>query len=1160
VTAESGKIKLIVKNHTCARIGEIASWASFDCVSRVNDVGDAVLVAGWGASGANDNILDSLDTVDTIIEAYIKPPGHKSFLPDPVWAGFLRKFRIRRDSTVKVGTFMFKDYNHLLARRIIMPPSDASHAEEHDTTANVMRNLVRKHAGEDADSSRQFPGLLVEENDETESGGLYGDAPEMTFGSGLPEWIRVNCMYEWGGDLYIGTETQSSEGTYAGIFRTGDGITWTQVYDGGSGLYAESVTGVHCFAEFDGALWAGCSQDWESGKAAILKTTDGTHWILTAELPNKAGVWALQEFDGNFYAGTSGQIYAYDSKVWLWSSPDGVNWTEVFDADDIGESLSSAICRSLYVKDTFLYMGLQANRAFSYYVFIHMTNESSIYRTDDAITLHRVFNLQEREYTATTTGRVFCHGVLCFSEMDGYMYAGLGEARRGPTGTVVTPTAYIGYGRVWRSENGTEWEQVFGEGAMQPCDAVTSIIQTVDWQGQQVLWISTGKEPGDSRIWQSANGITWTLVTHFTTPTYDFALSLADYLGEHYCSTGSYVANSQGRADQGDVWRIISSESAVEKDSATARWTSLLEKLQEKAEGSGQHDFGIVGFDSFLYCSDDVQTFKFEVRSPQWGTDNRWDGERGLIFQIERGNMAAVEYSMDHGTRPTVIYVLGASSGEERHVSTFSDALNLNDSPWNWVEGIVDAQGIESPSAVNSIGWGELEKLKPFKDFQFTTMETEQCHYVGGNDDESHPLSWGLGDIVTAWFAGNQATCKVREVAIHAKNGGAVYEVQPTFKVLEVEDLDEFYTVYLATASKGLYRSTDFTFDDSADPTWERVGQKMGIAEFAVDRSNPDEFQAARSGNAIYVRRPSHYGDDDWHSVLTKAEAETVVGQSLHGIKWVEINPQKTGHMYIIASTGINNFPGKPVYMMRSKDFGASWDATVIADGAIRAYGGIWAGNTGGSYEGGEVLYASLCMGGGGSANIYYSVNEGDTWNYKASLGSSVWLGRLMVDPTNQDITYAGKDANGPNLVQATTVNGGFTEIDGGYQAGIAISHTIASGWVSGLDGLSVRTYRNGNLYYSGDGGYFWEQRAGPFTTVRAIYCSDVNPSNIAVVKFGDADVGDDWNVLKVSSDTGKAWVNKSGINAYKSGDAAEDSVPYDCGGAAENGLFIFIP
>jgi len=355
---EDRKIKLIVKGHECGRIGEISSWSSFDCISRVNDVGDAVLVASWGASDANDAILDGLNAPDIIIEAYIKPPGHNMFLSTPAWSGFLRDRKISQSGPVKTGTFFFKDYNHLLARRILKPPDDASHVEEHDTTGNVMRNLVRKHAGDEAQYGRQFPGLRVEANDETSGGGLYADLSAHVFGINAPEWIRVNCLYEWHGHLYLGTESQSPEGTYAGIFRSSDGTTWEQVYDGSPGLYAEGITGIHCFAEFDGALWAGCSQDWDADGAVILRTVDGDDWTLAATFPNRSGIWALQEFDGNFYAGTTGWD-SVGSQVWLWSSADGFNWSEsqATEVDGFYWCSYFTICGALYVWDGQLYAG-----------------------------------------------------------------------------------------------------------------------------------------------------------------------------------------------------------------------------------------------------------------------------------------------------------------------------------------------------------------------------------------------------------------------------------------------------------------------------------------------------------------------------------------------------------------------------------------------------------------------------------------------------------------------------------------------------------------------------------------------------------------------------------------------------------------------------------
>jgi hypothetical protein len=162
----------------------------------------------------------------------------------------------------------------------------------------------------------------------------------------------------------------------------------------------------------------------------------------------------------------------------------------------------------------------------------------------------------------------------------------------------------------------------------------------------------------------------------------------------------------------------------VAPSGVSGRWQTLLEKLKEIADQSGEHDFRVVGQDSFLYCFDGYQQFEFRVRSPQWGADNRWDGTRGVSFSLPRGNMVDPAYSTIRGTRPTHLYLLGPSADDERTVEEYADAAAQAESPWNRIEAVADAQAVEAASARQSIAAAELEERGPYKDLEFQVQET----------------------------------------------------------------------------------------------------------------------------------------------------------------------------------------------------------------------------------------------------------------------------------------------------------------------------------------------------------------------------------------------------------------------------------------------------
>lgn len=741
---EDRKIKLVVKGHDCAQVGELSSWASFDCRSVVNDVGEAVLVARYGASAANDAVLDALDTADVILEAYIKPPGQDEFLDDPAWAGFLRDRRLYQEGPVKVGRYTFLDYNHLLARRVIEPPEGASHDEDYDTVANVMRNMVRKHCAEDADEERRFPGFSVEPNDDAGGGDLYsGDQTTLVFGANEPDFVRANALHAWNGHLYVGLETQEAGGHEASIYRMGTDGTWTEVWDGADPLYGYRVTGVHCFAEFGGKLWAGCSQEWMDEGALVISSPDGLTWTREYQFDNNAGIWALAEFDGKLYAGTSGATDAYGSPTYLWSSADGEVWAAVLDAtEDGGGYCRSAgscpfgvgvcyaeqiVCESLREWDGYLYAGASFKSGRCWFGVTTCTDvyRGHLYRSSDGAAF------------ATVIDQNGVSGITALGEHDGKLWAGSGRHRFSAYYCGVSNAGYRSGGRIWSSEDGATWEQSFGGNldSQQECEAVTDFVETTDNDGNPVLWASAGRlVSGTARVWQTADGGEhWTVVSNLNVIPYFFALCLETFGGNRYAGTGCYAKTGYWTSDHGDVWRVALSEGDESEAGYMGRYETLLSKLQQLADESGSHDFGVVGYDSFLYCADDVQNFQFQVRSPQWGADDRWDEDagRGVTFQMERRNMDAPEYSEVRGTRPNMLYVLGPSSGEEREVGTYFNSPSIDESPWNRVEGSVDAQSVDSSAARDSKGFSTLDALGPYTDLTFDMLETDECYYEG---------------------------------------------------------------------------------------------------------------------------------------------------------------------------------------------------------------------------------------------------------------------------------------------------------------------------------------------------------------------------------------------------------------------------------------------
>jgi len=370
---------------------------------------------------------------------------------------------------------------------------------------------------------------------------------------------------------------------------------------------------------------------------------------------------------------------------------------------------------------------------------------------------------------------------------------------------------------------------------------------------------------------------------------------------------------------------------------------------------------------------------------------------------------------------------------------------------------------------------------------------------------------------------------------------------------------------YFCSTAFGLYECENWTYDTTV-PVWTHVGDVIGIDEFAIDLNDPEEFQAGRDGTTIYIRRPTAYGDDNWDSKFTRAAAEAIVGESLTNFGWVEINnaPGKEGHIYTRART-TRGFPtDNDMYLFRSADYGETWglQGSVYGDmSVLRDAGGIWAGRVTGN-----TMYAMINYGFGGNCYVYYSIDEGINWALKGggSLGISVWLSRVLIDPSAEATSFVGMYTNAPDLARGRTVDGlhdGVVEAG----AGIGVYYGYGGGWISAHDSKYIRVAKDTTLDYSDEGGDAgtWGERSivvpGSGIFEKAIWGWDKKPENVGVaIRTGASDAYP--QSLVSTDDLGVNWHMKSGAHASTDDTGGGDSIPWNCGGVAENGLYLVNP
>jgi len=534
------------------------------------------------------------------------------------------------------------------------------------------------------------------------------------------------------------------------------------------------------------------------------------------------------------------------------------------------------------------------------------------------------------------------------------------------------------------------------------------------------------------------------------------------------------------------VWLIVPSDEEVAEAGMVGRWVTLLEKLQELANQSGSCDFGIVGIDSFLYCWDNVQEFEFQVRSPQWGTDNRWDGERGVSFSLARNNMASPIYQVIRGARPNHVYVLAQGADGEREVVEF--ALDYEDeSPWGRVEGTLDAQSVDSSLAISSAGLAEIKDNGPYESLSFGVLETPVCHYAPC----IHSLSFQLGDIVTGYFAGVQADCKIEEVTIFAS--GPVYQAGIRLKVLRVVEEEAEPRILIAgtcCTDGEAWRSEDDGITWALVQSlgdWIEAGTGTRNAGQAV-LSRYDEVWRTIDGGGTWALVQQLTAGNDTQAFLLVSTGALIAGASYKfwrstddGLSWTAVQSLATsrniqdlleadnGDLFA-AVTRSNLVEG---YIYRSQDDGATW-------AVIKTIAGQYGFASLMKLADGTLLAGTRAsLFGVGTCQVYRSTDDGAIWAFLANVGTgmAIWT---MAQAANGDL-FAGVDED---LYRSQDGGGTWALVES--FAADSIDKILRTS----LGNMVLTTYDPGGIWRSVNDGATWSQKIaasaddGPFTAL----------------------------------------------------------------------------
>lgn len=369
---------------------------------------------------------------------------------------------------------------------------------------------------------------------------------------------------------------------------------------------------------------------------------------------------------------------------------------------------------------------------------------------------------------------------------------------------------------------------------------------------------------------------------------------------------------------------------------------------------------------------------------------------------------------------------------------------------------------------------------------------------------------------------------------------------------------------HILTRAKGVYYTEDFSGPGGGNPTW--MPTNGGLDSLVCVQGVPDpwepaerQFLIAGAAGSRKVYRRIVSVSDDWVPVLTNAEAVALTGSVSGTIHWICGNINRQGYFYVLFNSALTD---NGIWCLRTPDYGDNWFPFQIFSGTSNyAAGNIQAGAFKGTsgYPAGDVIYATVCTGAGGYNRIRVSLDNAATWpgNYDWG-GVSQWANRVLVDGSDQSIVYAGFNVNGTDLKRSTQHGAGPVEVDGANQLGIALWHGYGTAWVHIWNKNLMRILKDDHIWTTTNYCTTWIDYGITDMHVDIISVVHDSPYNLYLARKESGTIPpglDQPHVIFVSDDEGQTMEGKAGAHADQA-DGGGDSIPYNCGGVAEEGIW----
>jgi hypothetical protein len=195
------------------------------------------------------------------------------------------------------------------------------------------------------------------------------------------------------------------------------------------------------------------------------------------------------------------------------------------------------------------------------------------------------------------------------------------------------------------------------------------------------------------------------------------------------------------------------------------RWTRVADEL-EIISGLGM-DFDIERVGG---------VYTFRVYYPYYGTERRKGyATNPVVFSVENGNLAELEYVRDRMEEITKVYVLGEGVGAKREIVLRTSILDAqNDSVWNLIEGTLEGSNTLTTGTLMAQGDAFLVENMEQTTLTVQALQTGLCMYR---------RDWDLGDYVTVIYDGSTYGMRIVEVNVTVSREEG-FVVVPTFQLL----------------------------------------------------------------------------------------------------------------------------------------------------------------------------------------------------------------------------------------------------------------------------------------------------------------------------------------------------------------------------------------